>query len=97
MTKCAQCIYYINMSTTLNIRIDEKIKKKAIKTLSSLGIDMSTAVKIFLNQVIIEQGMPFVPTKDPARINAKWDRQIEYAIKHGKSYKSAEDLFDDIL
>jgi len=45
-----QCIYsvYTYDMTTLNIRIEEKIKVKANKTLSSLGLDMSTAVKIFL-------------------------------------------------
>ena len=38
--------------TTLNVRIDETPKKKAAKTLAGLGLDMSGAIKLFLNQVV---------------------------------------------
>ena len=56
--------------TTLNIRIEAKVKTKANKTLSALGLDMSSAVKLFLNQVITENGLPFTPTKNLASIKA---------------------------
>jgi DNA-damage-inducible protein J len=82
--------------TTLNIRIEENIKNKANKTLSSLGIDMTTAVKMFLNQVITENGLPFTPTKNLASIKAKWDKEIAYALKYGKSYKNSKELFADL-
>lgn len=82
--------------TTLNIRIEENTKNKANKTLSSLGLDMSTAVKMFLNQVITENGLPFTPTKNMSAIRERWDREIAYTVKHGKSYKNAKDLFRDL-
>lgn len=82
--------------TTLNIRIEENIKTKANKTLSSLGLDMSTAVKMFLNQVIKEDGLPFTPTKNVSFIKAKWDREITETLKSGKSYKNAKELFEDL-
>lgn len=82
--------------TTLNIRIEENIKAKANKTLSSLGLDMSTAVKMFLNQVITENGLPFTPTKNLSTLRAKWDKEIAYAMKYGKSYKNAKELFEDL-
>ncbi len=82
--------------TTLNIRIDENIKAKANKTLSSLGLDMSTAVKLFLNQVVTENGLPFTPTKNASVLKAKWDKEIAYTLKHGKSYKNFKELYDDI-
>jgi len=37
---------------TINVRIDRDIKAKAGKTLSALGLDTSTAVRIFLHQVV---------------------------------------------
>ncbi|MFZ2205398.1 MAG: type II toxin-antitoxin system RelB/DinJ family antitoxin [Minisyncoccia bacterium] len=83
--------------TTLNIRIEENIKAKANKTLSSLGIDMSTAVKMFLNQVITENGLPFTPTKNIAAIKERWDKQTAYALKHSKSYKTGKDALADLL
>lgn len=82
--------------TTLNIRIDENIKKKAAKTLSSLGLDMSSAVKLFLNQVVIENSLPFRPTKDPKAIRARWDKEVAWAMKHGKTYKNFQELLEDI-
>ncbi len=83
--------------TTLNIRIEENVKNKANKTLSSLGLDMSTAVKIFLNQVITENGLPFTPTNNTAVIKARWDKEVADALKNGKRYTSAKTLLSDIL
>jgi DNA-damage-inducible protein J len=83
--------------TTLNIRIEENVKNKANKTLSSLGLDMSTAVKIFLNQVITENGLPFTPTNNTAVIKARWDKEVANALKNGKRYTSAKTLLGDIL
>ncbi len=83
--------------TTLNIRIEENIKAKANKTLSALGIDMSTAVKMFLNQVIVENGLPFTPTKNIAALRNRWDKQTDCALKHGKGYKTGKDVLADLL
>ena len=83
--------------TTLNIRIEENIKNKANKTLSSLGLDMSTAVKLFLNQVITEDGLPFTPTKNMSAIKNRWDKEVADALKNGKRYTSAKAMHNDIL
>lgn len=83
--------------TTLNIRIEESTKNKANKTLSSLGLDMSTAVKMFLNQVITENGLPFTPTKNVAFLKDRWDKQSAYALKYGKGYKTGKDVLVDLL
>lgn len=45
--------------TTIQIRIDEKTKKAAKKELDELGIDMSGAIKLFLNQIAIHHRIPF--------------------------------------
>lgn len=82
--------------TTLNIRIEEGLKKKASKTLENMGLDLSSAVKLFLHQTVKENGLPFHPTNNPKIIRAMWDKEVEHAIKHSKSYSSAEELFDDL-
>lgn len=48
------------MSTqeTIQIRIDAKTKSAARKTLDELGLDMSSAVKLFLVNVINRKGIP---------------------------------------
>lgn len=83
--------------TTLNIRIDEKLKKQAHKTLEGLGFDMSGAIKIFLTQVVKDQALPFRPTRTPKEIRAQWDREIVEVLASGKSYRSAKKMHDDIL
>ena len=82
--------------TTINIRIDEKLKKEASRTLASIGIDTSSAIKIFLTQVVTEKGLPFVPSKDPAKIRARWDRQVADVIKNGRNYKNGTDALADL-
>jgi len=84
------------MNTTLNVRIETATKKKASKTLACLGLDMSTAVKMFLQQVIIEDGLPFTPTKNEKQIRAKWDAAVADAKKHGKSFTTAEEMLADL-
>ena len=46
-------------STNLNVRVDKKIKKSAETVLDELGLNMSTAVNMFLRAVIREEGIPF--------------------------------------
>ena len=48
------------MSTSnMSIRIDSDVKAKAQALFSALGIDMTTAINIFLRQAIQHQGIPF--------------------------------------
>lgn len=46
-------------STNLNIRTDKDIKIAAEKIFEDLGLNMTTAVNIFLRQAIREKGIPF--------------------------------------
>ena len=46
------------------IRIDAQIKEQAAVLFADLGIDMSTAVNMFLRQCIIHDGLPF-PVERP--------------------------------
>ena len=44
--------------TTIQIRIDEKTKKSANKIINELGLDMSSAIKLYLRQIIRQKGIP---------------------------------------
>ena len=41
------------------IRIDSSVKQQATELFTSLGMDMSGAVNIFLRQCILRGGLPF--------------------------------------
>ena len=47
------------MTTPTQIRIDSDIKKKATDLFASLGLDMSSAVNMFLYQCVLKGGLPF--------------------------------------
>lgn len=46
-------------TTSMNIRMDSDIKRDAQEIFSALGMDMTTAVNIFLRQAIRQRGLPF--------------------------------------
>jgi len=88
------------MNSTLNIRIDKKLKENAGKILKNMGLDISSGVKMFLCQVVNTKSIPFEPkmhyTMTPEQ--EKWVRkQIADAKKNGRTYKSIEELHKNIL
>lgn len=46
-------------TSTLQVRIDSKLRKDADAFFTSAGLDMSSAVRLFLRQVVIRQRLPF--------------------------------------
>lgn len=50
--------------TNLQIRLDDDLKNQAQAVAESMGIDLSSAVRIFLAQLVKENGFPFLPTND---------------------------------
>lgn len=71
----------------INVRVEGEIKLKVERILDDLGINTSTAIDIFLNQIILKDGLPFdvkIPKKDYK------ERQMELAsainLTGGKEY-----------
>ncbi|MFH1769215.1 MAG: type II toxin-antitoxin system RelB/DinJ family antitoxin [Parcubacteria group bacterium] len=89
----------LNTMTTLQVRIDEPTKNKAKKIFKQMGMDMSSGIKLFLNQVINTRTLPFQP-RTPNGFTEKQEaemiKELEYARKHGKIYDSAKALFEDL-
>lgn len=46
-------------TTNLNIRVDEELKRKAEAIFAELGLNMSTAMNIFLRYSVRYGGIPF--------------------------------------
>ena len=46
-------------STNINIRTDSETKAKAQEIFDDLGLDMSTAINVFLKQVVRREAIPF--------------------------------------
>lgn len=50
--------------STVTVRVDEQTKQTAMAVLSDLGMDVSTAVRVFLRQVAIRGKMPIELVQD---------------------------------
>ncbi|MBR3766930.1 MAG: type II toxin-antitoxin system RelB/DinJ family antitoxin [Clostridia bacterium] len=82
-------------TANLNIRTDKEVKAQAEKIFESLGLNMSTAVNIFLRQAIRENGIPFdvklnIPNETTAAA-IREGRSIAYD-KSSKGYSNMTDL-----
>lgn len=79
--------------TSINIRVDDDIKSQAQELFASLGMDMSTAMNIFLRQAIAFGGIPF--TIRQPRYNAETEQAMTEArsgINLSRAYTSVEEL-----
>jgi addiction module RelB/DinJ family antitoxin len=75
--------------TTLNLRVDPKVKQHAEEILSELGISMSAAITMYLKQINMTGGIPFpleIP-KAPVEINAELMTEKELRDKLQKGYE----------
>ncbi|MCC9825345.1 type II toxin-antitoxin system RelB/DinJ family antitoxin, partial [Streptococcus agalactiae] len=52
--------------STVAVRVDDQLKDDATKLFQSLGLDMSTAVKMFLIQSVKTQSIPFEIKNNPS-------------------------------
>lgn len=52
--------------STVAVRVDVQLKDDAKKLFQSLGLDMSTAVKMFLIQSVKTQSIPFEIKNNPS-------------------------------
>ena len=83
---------------TLHVRLDGKRKKKAQKILEQLGLDLSQAVRLFIHQICITDGVPlqlltengFSVDEEEALLR---DVHAAHLGKNVKQYKNVDDLF----
>lgn len=46
--------------SNIQIRINEKEKREAKKIFEKIGLDMSSAIKLFIRQATLRKGLPFL-------------------------------------
>lgn len=84
-------------ATTMNIRVDKEVKDNAKMIFAELGMDLTTAVNIFLRQSIREHGIPFKLKLDiPNEETKRAIRESEKGIGMSKKFSSTEELFEDL-
>ncbi len=67
----------------VNIRLDEDLKKQTEKLLADMGLNMTTAVNIFLRQVLRTGGIPFeITTRKDDFYNPANQTRLRNSIKN---------------
>ena len=86
-------------------RVDVSVKEQAEIILGQLGMPMSNAINLFLNQIVLRRGIPFdvtLPGKTPLAVGTLTDDEYYAEIKRGYNdcvagrVRPAEEVFRDI-
>jgi DNA-damage-inducible protein J len=77
----------------VHIRVDEKVKEKAAKTLAAMGISVSDAVRMLLVRVAAEKALPF-DIKIPNATTIKAMKAVDRG--NVRRYPNAEALLKDL-
>ena len=88
-------------NVSMNIRMDKSIKEQAQELFAEFGLDMTTAINMFLRQSIREHRIPFelrinVPNEDTLEAI----REVQQMKKNpslGKSYNNVDDMMKELL
>ena len=83
------------MSSTITVRVDEAVKKEANDIFKEVGLDMSSAINVYLRQVIKNKGIPFALSAEvPNAVTLKSIQEAE----SGKmaSFSSIDKLMEDL-
>ena len=80
-----------------NITIDADVKKQAQELFADLGMDLSTAINIYLKKALAEQGIPFDITREvPNAVTAKAIADSEKGDDTYGTFDSVEALMEDL-
>lgn len=88
-------------TTSMNIRMDSGIKRDAQEIFAELGMDMTTAVNIFLRQAIRQRGLPFevkLDTPNADTLEALEEvRLMKQNPQIGKTYTDVDVMMKELL
>ncbi len=82
-------------TTPTQVRIDSDVKAAATQLFSSLGLDMSGAVNMFLHQCVLRGGLPFaveMPQYSQKTLDAMAEARRISSDASVKGYDSMADL-----
>lgn len=88
-------------TTSMNIRMDSDIKRDAQQIFAELGMDMTTAVNIFLRQAIRQRGLPFEVKLDAPNADTlealEEVRRMKKNPQLGKTYTDVDVMMKELL
>jgi len=92
-------------TTNLSIRIDRDLKDEADKVFNALGMNLTTAITVFVRQAVRQKKIPFEITLYPDNDNkssimrealAASERIWEYSVRNGTDKMTMDDIDAEI-
>lgn len=87
--------------TSTNISLDPQLKHDSQELFADLGLDLSTAITLFLKQSLRVQGLPFAVTRENPNAETIAAMNEYYEMKAPpekyKRYSSFKDAMDEVL
>lgn len=86
----------------INVSIENELKEKAEALFKKLGLDMDSAVTLFLEEAVARGELPFDIPSEPNAETIKAIEEAEEMMKHPERYKkyssfdeALKDIFDE--
>ena len=89
-----------NVTSVINVNVPTDVKEEANNLFSSLGLNMSTAINMFLKRAIYERGIPFEVKQQPSKELIDALKELDYIEKHPEEYKTyhnVDKMFEEII
>ena len=88
-------------TTNINVRVDANLKQSAESLFADLGLNMSTAITMFLKSAVNHDGIPFEvkrmsPNAETTAALEEYD-QMKLHPENYKRYDSFDDLMNEVL
>lgn len=82
----------------LQIRVDEELKNQANAVYNEIGMDLSTAIRMFLKKSVLEGGIPFDTKIDQSTLRAilAVDNMRTASENNGNSEMSLDEINEEI-
>jgi DNA-damage-inducible protein J len=80
----------------LHIRVDDDIKEQATLALTSMGLSVSDAVRLFLRRVVIDQAFPLELKVPNAETIAAMEESRALMAKRRARFATADELLADL-
>lgn len=82
----------------LQVRVSEELKNQAAAVYNELGIDLSTAIRMFLKRSILEGGFPFATKLDETTLKAiiAIENMRTTSEKNGNSSMTLKEINEEI-
>lgn len=80
------------MQTSIKMRISEELKDEASQILRDCGLTVSSAVRLFLEQVVSHQGIPFEVKRPSTKMKTALQEATEIEDKASHRFTSVDDM-----